>query len=204
MPTVLPSVLLIDDGSPLRYVVASTCKSLNITPRIHEPTETLLSESQLPTCGCIIGMMRLLDVRRLLMLSAHHGATLPIICVADSPSVQSVVRVTRDGAFTVLELPVKKTRLAELFTTVFEISSRNHEQAIRIRDLRRRVKQLTPREEEILGFVKIGMTSREIAIELGRSVKTVERHHACVLRKLNCRNTIELVREVTQIEDSLD
>ena len=54
--------------------------------------------------------------------------------------------------------------------------------------------QLTAREREVLRHIARGYTYKEIARELGISVKTVETHVSSVLRKLQLSNRHELTR----------
>lgn len=53
---------------------------------------------------------------------------------------------------------------------------------------------LTERECEVLTSIAEGGTNREIAEELGISVKTVERHNENIMRKLNLHTRTELVK----------
>lgn len=53
---------------------------------------------------------------------------------------------------------------------------------------------LTPRESEIVKLIAQGKTSKEIASMLFISVRTVESHRLNIMRKLNVKNTPELVR----------
>jgi DNA-binding NarL/FixJ family response regulator len=53
--------------------------------------------------------------------------------------------------------------------------------------------RLTARELEIISFIKKGFSSREIATSLYVSVKTVEVHRYNILKKLNLRNSAELI-----------
>ena len=53
---------------------------------------------------------------------------------------------------------------------------------------------LSPREVDILCCVAHAMTAKEIAKELHISVKTVDRHKANIMEKLNMRSQIELAR----------
>ena len=54
--------------------------------------------------------------------------------------------------------------------------------------------QLSPREREVLRFIARGYTYKEVAGELGISVKTVETHVSAVLRKLQLSSRYELSR----------
>lgn len=56
---------------------------------------------------------------------------------------------------------------------------------------------LTQRESEVLAFITKGKSSKEIAIDLGISSKTVEFHRANLLRKIGARNSSELVAKST-------
>src|SRR5690606_36903964 len=53
---------------------------------------------------------------------------------------------------------------------------------------------LTEREREVLQLVAEGLSSKEIAAQLGLSVKTAETHRANLMGKLNVRKTSGLVR----------
>jgi RNA polymerase sigma factor (sigma-70 family) len=53
---------------------------------------------------------------------------------------------------------------------------------------------LTPREREVLQLVAEGNTNRQVAIHLGISIKTVEKHRFSLMEKLNIRDVTGLVR----------
>ncbi len=53
---------------------------------------------------------------------------------------------------------------------------------------------LTPREREVFHLVVEGLTTKEIAKELGVSVKTADNHRTRVMDKLDVRNVAQLVR----------
>ena len=58
-----------------------------------------------------------------------------------------------------------------------------------------RFSRLTPREREVLRLMAQGRTNRGIANELSISVKTVEKHRASLVAKLN----VNAVAELTQL-----
>lgn len=53
---------------------------------------------------------------------------------------------------------------------------------------------LTPREMEVLELIGRGLTQREVAAKLSRTVKTVEAHRAALGRKLNAKKNVHLVQ----------
>jgi len=54
--------------------------------------------------------------------------------------------------------------------------------------------RLTPRQREIVQLLAEGKSSKEVAVELGISVKTSETHRANIMRRLDCHSVSELVR----------
>ncbi len=54
--------------------------------------------------------------------------------------------------------------------------------------------ELTPREAEVLQLIAEGFANKQIAAELGLSVKTVEKHRQQVMHKLNIHDIAGLVR----------
>lgn len=53
---------------------------------------------------------------------------------------------------------------------------------------------LTPREIDVLRLVALGYTNRQMAVELGISIKTVETHRANIAAKLGSKRRVDLVR----------
>ena len=56
--------------------------------------------------------------------------------------------------------------------------------------------QLTPAEKRVARYLVNGFTSKEIALALGSSPRTVEVHRANMIRKTGVRNSFELVRRL--------
>ena len=54
--------------------------------------------------------------------------------------------------------------------------------------------ELTPREFEVLRLIGQGLTQREVALRLDRTVKTVEAHRAALGRKLGAKKNVHLVQ----------
>jgi two-component system response regulator NreC len=61
-------------------------------------------------------------------------------------------------------------------------------------DVRTHGEDLTPREREIIRYVAEGKSNKEIAAELGISLRTVETHRAAFMRKLGISSTADTVR----------
>jgi two-component system, NarL family, response regulator NreC len=61
-------------------------------------------------------------------------------------------------------------------------------------------KNLSPREGEVLALIADGFTTKEIAEKLFISNRTVETHRVNMLKKLNVKNSAELVRKAAELK----
>ena len=58
---------------------------------------------------------------------------------------------------------------------------------------------LSNKEFEILGLISKGLTTKEIATRLFVSSRTIETHRTNILKKLEVKNTAELIKKATEI-----
>ena len=63
------------------------------------------------------------------------------------------------------------------------------------------VDTLPPRQRQILIALGAGRTTKQIAGDLGISIKTVETHRARIMEALGCRNAVELLRVAMRAHD---
>jgi DNA-binding NarL/FixJ family response regulator len=56
---------------------------------------------------------------------------------------------------------------------------------------------LSKRETEVLGLVGLGLTNKQIAVDLGISSRTVESHRQSIMKKLEISNGAGLVKLVS-------
>lgn len=73
-----------------------------------------------------------------------------------------------------------------------------------VQDIRRSLKDgtalsLTPNEIQLLMDCREGLSSIEIGEKHGKSKKTIENQKAALFDKLDCSNTIELIRRATEL-----
>jgi len=57
---------------------------------------------------------------------------------------------------------------------------------------------LTKREKEILKLIIDGINNKDIADQLGKSVRTIETHRFNIMKKLNVNNVVELIKKVEE------
>lgn len=57
---------------------------------------------------------------------------------------------------------------------------------------------ITKREKQILGMIAEGIGNREIAEQLGKSVRTIETHRFNIMKKLKVNNVVELLKKLEE------
>jgi DNA-binding NarL/FixJ family response regulator len=68
-----------------------------------------------------------------------------------------------------------------------------------IEDTNQGLHKLSDRERQVLRLIANGMTSREIALQLNRSIKTIETHRARIKTKLGISNSNKLLLRAIEI-----
>jgi two-component system response regulator NreC len=58
---------------------------------------------------------------------------------------------------------------------------------------------LSNKESEVLGLISKGLTTNDIAAKLFVSSRTIETHRANILKKLEVKNTAELIKKATEM-----
>jgi two-component system response regulator NreC len=53
--------------------------------------------------------------------------------------------------------------------------------------------KLTPKENEVLQLISKGLTTKEIAVKLFVSSRTIETHRLNMMKKLSVKNSAELI-----------
>ena len=57
---------------------------------------------------------------------------------------------------------------------------------------------ITKRERQILGMIANGIGNREIAEQLGKSIRTIETHRFNIMKKLKVSNVVELLKKLDE------
>lgn len=189
------SFSLILDNS-VRYKVIASCSSADEGIRYAEALapEIVITDINMPGMNGIdaIPLIKGVSPRtRIVGISMH--------------SVPAIARkMIRCGALAYL---TKKSSIEELFKALEEVIQGKKYICSEIRDIISQqllaekptdadINCLSKREIEIIDFIKDGFSSKEIAKELGISLKTVEVHRHNILKKLQLSNTAALVNYI--------
>jgi two-component system, LuxR family, response regulator TtrR len=121
-------------------------------------------------------------------------AGLPIVFVTGHGDVSMAVSTMKKGAVDFIEKPFNQ---ADLKTLVDRLLVQARERAAA--DERERMNaallaRLTAREQQVLERIVAGRLNKQIAADLGISIKTVEAHRANIMDKLEANTVADLMR----------
>ena len=123
----------------------------------------------------------------------ERGSQLPVIFVSAHADVPIVVRAFRGGAVDFIEKPYNEQLLLDSVQRALRMHSRPVATGPQAVDIRNRLAQLTPREQDVLLPLVQGYSNREIAAQLGISVKTVDLYRSRVMKRMQADSLPALV-----------
>jgi two-component system, LuxR family, response regulator FixJ len=129
-----------------------------------------------------------------------RGIAAPLLLITGHGQVAMAVRALKAGAADFIEKPFEEAVLLAAIARALEESSRKTDAARRKADLLARVEQLTPRQKQVMDGVVRGLSSKEIAMELDISPRTVETYRVWIMEKMGATSTAALVRMSIQLE----
>jgi FixJ family two-component response regulator len=191
-------VYLVDDDDSVRSAIAFllTAEEIPVTA-IADPTrahEVIDSSAR----GCLLLDVRMpgMDGLELHQSLIQQGVDLPALFISGHGDIPLAVRAVNAGAMDFIEKPFDDEVLLARIRDAFAEDARRKRGRGEFEAVRRRLARLTPRERDVLDGIVDGLLNKQIADELGISVRTVELHRGRVLEKIGAANAADLVRMV--------
>lgn len=164
--------------------------------RRHDDAGRLFETIEPDARGCIItyvDMPGLIGIDLLERAKAHR-IELPIIVITAQANVRGAIRVMKEGAFDLLELPLSEEKLLGSIRQALTERADFRAYRGRPRLTPGRLSTLTSRENDVLAGLVEGKLNKVIAHELGISARTVETHRSHIMTKMRVKSVADLVR----------
>jgi two-component system response regulator TtrR len=123
-------------------------------------------------------------------------ALLPIIFITGHGDVPMAVNTMKKGAVDFIEKPFDQAALKALVDRLLVDARERAASSERQRMNEALLAKLTPREQQVLERIVAGRLNKQIADDLGISIKTVEAHRANIMDKVNANTVADLMRIV--------
>ncbi|MDD1451419.1 LuxR C-terminal-related transcriptional regulator [Sphingomonas sp. H160509] len=189
-------VCVIDDDDSLRGSIGSLLRSSGFVVALYGSTDAFLAAGVPAVAACLVLDIRLrgesgLDFQDRLLAD---GITIPVILITGHGDIPMTVRGMRAGAIDFLQKPFEDEDLTVAVTKAIETDRSRRLVAASAAVLLDLYRGLTPREQEVMGFVVTGLMNKQIAARMTLSDITVKIHRGSLMRKMNAQSLADLVR----------
>lgn len=194
MSTVEQIVYVVDDDQGMLDSTVWLLESIGLRALPFTSGQAFLEANPQRNNACLILDVRMPGMGGLNVQEAlrARGLDLPIIFVSGHADVPIVVRAFRAGAVDFIEKPYNEQLLLDSvqhalsrFVAVADDSQ--------LQEVLQRIASLTPREHDVLLPLVQGYTNREVAEQLGISVKTVDLYRSRVMKHMQAQTLPDLV-----------
>ena len=190
-----PTVFIVDDDSNFRKSLVWLVESVGLRTECYPAAREFLDAYDPSRPGCLVLDMRMPGMGGLDLLDeiSARDIHIPIIVVTAYGDVPTAVRAMKSGAVDFVEKPFShEFLLGRIQQCLEEDQQRQRKQAVSA-EIEQRLSLLTPRQREVMDLVVAGKTSKEAALQLCISPKTVEHHRIKLMKKMQVTNVAQLI-----------
>ena len=197
------AVVIVDDDDAVRDSIGMLLETVDIPYRSFEDAQAFLNHCQLESVGCLVLDIRMPGMSGLELQEklTSMGADVPIVFITGHGDIPMAVEAMRRGAVDFLRKPFRDQELLDRIQEALSIDAMQRDDAANTAQMRDRVADLTPREQEVFRRVASGQANKVIAIELGISERTVEIHRSNVMQKTGSRSLADLVKLMLRLDE---
>jgi len=190
------TVFVIDQDGAARHALTLLMRTEGLTSRAFASARAFLDQLHNDHHGCIIADIGTPGIDGIALLEDLNevGCLMPIIVITGHANVPLAVRAMKAGVADFIEKPFERETILKAVEIALETARQRDLIKIQRAAIGRRRQTLTKREDQVLSLVVGGMSNREIADELGLSVRTVEIYRGKVMLKMQADNLAALIR----------
>ncbi|GAB2819894.1 response regulator transcription factor [Comamonas piscis] len=190
------TVYVVDDDEAVRDSLQWLLEGKDYRVRCFDSAESFLARYDAREVACLIvdirmGGMSGLELQDRLI---ENKSPLPIVFITGHGDVPMAVDTMKKGAMDFIQKPFDEAQLDTLVERMLEQARdafAGHQQAASRDAL---LAKLTGRESQVLERIVAGRLNKQIADDLGISIKTVEAHRANIMEKLGANTVADLLK----------
>ena len=189
-----PTIHIVDDDEQFRGSLSRLLQASGFQTALYEMQHFL---DKLPACenGCILLDLQMAGLNgfELQERLTKAGNMLPIIFLSAHGDIRAGVHAIKAGAEDFLPKPVTGQALLECVQRALARNTDQLQHHDRLHAMRALVASLTPREAEVFALVVRGKQNKQVAHELGTTIRTIKAHRHAVMEKLGVKSFAEAV-----------
>ena len=191
-------VYVVDDDEAVRDSLQWLLEGKDYRVRCFESAEAFLARYDPREVACLIADIRMHGMTGLELqdkLIERHSP-LPIVFITGHGDVPMAVDTMKKGALDFIQKPFDESALVSVVERMLEharTAFTDQQQAATREAL---LAKLTGRESQVLERIVAGRLNKQIADDLGISIKTVEAHRANIMEKFSANTVADLLKVV--------
>ncbi len=190
------TVYVFDHDESVRDSLQWLLEGKDYRVRCFDSAESFLSRYDPREVACLIVDIRMAGMTGLELQDRliERRSPLPIVFITGHGDVPMAVNTMKKGAMDFIQKPFNEEALATLVERMLghaRSAFADHQQTASRDAL---ISKLTGRESQVLERIVAGRLNKQIADDLGISIKTVEAHRANIMEKLNANTVADLLK----------
>jgi FixJ family two-component response regulator len=190
------TVYVVDDDEGVRDSLQWLLEGKDYRVRCYDSAETFLSRYDPREVACLIvdirmGGMTGLELQDRLI---ERRSPLPVVFITGHGDVPMAVSTMKKGAMDFIQKPFQEEALLSLVERMLEQARESFNAYQNTASREALLAKLTSREAQVLERIVAGRLNKQIADDLGISIKTVEAHRANIMEKLNANTVADLLK----------
>ena len=190
------TVYVVDDDEAVRDSLQWLLEGKGYRVRCFDSAESFLSRYDPREVACLLvdirmGGMTGLELQARLI---EIRSPLPIVFITGHGDVPMAVDTMKKGAMDFIQKPFNEADLVRLVEQMLEHAKDSFADSQLAANRDSLLSKLTMRESQVLERIVAGRLNKQIADDLGISIKTVEAHRANIMEKLSANTVADLLK----------
>jgi FixJ family two-component response regulator len=190
------NVYVVDDDEAVRDSLQWLLEGKDYRVRCFDSAETFLSRYDPREVACLLVDIRMPGISGLELQDRliERKSPLPIVFITGHGDVPMAVNTMKKGAMDFIQKPFKEDELVSLVERMLDQARESFSDSLTAANRDALMAKLTTREAQVLERIVAGRLNKQIADDLGISIKTVEAHRANIMEKLTANTVADLLK----------
>ena len=190
------NVYVVDDDEAVRDSLQWLLEGKDYRVRCFDSAETFLSRYDPREVACLLVDIRMPGISGLELQDRliERKSPLPVVFITGHGDVPMAVTTMKKGAMDFIPKPFKEEELLSVVESMLDQAREAFADFQHAANRDALMGKLTARESQVLERIVAGRLNKQIADDLGISIKTVEAHRANIMEKLNANTVADLLK----------